>query len=475
MRASSPEELEAFLAGHEPVGSGAAFKPGDEFGEWRIAAFAGKGGNGEVYRAVHAELGTEAALKVLMKDGAEGHFRQEAKLLSGINQECFPRFYSFGEVHGHLYYTMEWLEPVTRLPKEDGKVAELMIAVSKAVAELHRRGLAHRDIKPKNIMFREGKPVLIDFGLVERIGTQVAKGEGTRQYAAPEQFSGGEVSEANDIHALGVLANGCFEGNPPPEWARIISRATSSILDRRYQTVTEFILAITQRNRSKRLWQIAAMSLALGAAFLGIYGWHKSRDPDKLHWRNLCHVATTNLVARELVYERWETNKVGNTVMALPAELRYRNTTNEIRETVIELAKGSHSFLRPINLPDGNYRVKGPGRLTAEIIGSGNVTMRLDNCEFDNLTMLPPPENNIRYIAERGSRLNFANLDENRKVLENMAIPDASNAEVRFRGQLSSQDRRKKALEEASGPYIENMDEEARDKFFIERIRSGRQ
>lgn len=87
-----------------------------------------------------------------------------------------------------------------------------------------------------------GEPVLIDLGLVKDVTLPVvhrgeslsivngkAVGVGTPRYAAPEQFAGGEISPAADIHALGMLANDCFGGNPPLPWARIIRRSTSSI------------------------------------------------------------------------------------------------------------------------------------------------------------------------------------------------------------------------------------------------------
>lgn len=413
MRASTIAEIDDFLTQRLPLESGAAFKPGDEFGEWRITALIAKGGNGEVYRVEHAGLGSAAAIKILMKEREAEHFRAEAKMLSETKSDLFPRFHSFGEAHGHLYYTMELLEPAP-LPRDDGQIAEFVIAVANAADELHRRGLVHRDIKPQNILFRGKQPVLIDFGLVEKIGAPVSKGAGTRKYAAPEQFAGGEVSETIDIHALGVLADKCFAGNPPPTWARIISRSTSSIPERRFGNAAAFVRAVKYRHALKRLAQAAAIALVGGFVALGIYGLSQPRDEEEMRWRELCHSSTTNVVEQTLVYQRLTTNHVGNTTMVLPIEQWFLNTTNEIRETVVDLANGDHGFLRPIRLADGYYRIKGPGILTADIMGSGNVTMRLDNCKFNNQTKILPPENGIWYIPGPGSCLDFANLDKSR-------------------------------------------------------------
>ena len=104
-------------------------------------------------------------------------------------------------------------------------------------------------------------PVLADLGLAKDIATPdignptsdiTVGGVGTPGYGAPEQMERGEASVASDIHALGVLADRCFDGEPPKIWRRIIERATSSIPERRYQSVEEFLHAVRRRN----LWRI---------------------------------------------------------------------------------------------------------------------------------------------------------------------------------------------------------------------------
>ena len=304
-RARSPsgppptDDLAALCAAHAPIPTNGHFPPGTTFGDWRLTAFIGRGGNGEVYCAEHASLGTPAAVKVLMRedDRAKARFAREAKLLANLKSDAFPRFFAYGEANGHPYLAMELLEP-GELPTGERAIARFLLKVCDAVSELHTLGYIHRDIKPSNILWRTGTtgvppvvaatsaalppvgparragrptgttgvppvavPVLSDLGLVKNVQlpnhltTQLPNhpttlgGVGTPGYGAPEQLERGEATVASDIHALGVLADRCFDGNPPRAWARIIQRATSSIPAQRYPSVAAFVRAIHQCHR----------------------------------------------------------------------------------------------------------------------------------------------------------------------------------------------------------------------------------
>lgn len=269
------DSISAMCAAHGPVASACRFAAGTVFGDWRVTAFIGRGGNGEVYCAEHVSLGTPAAVKVLVRDEphAKERFTREAKLLSQLRSKSFPQFYSYGEANGCPYLAMELLEP-GELPSGDRNVARFLFSVCDAVAELHSRGYIHRDIKPSNILWRTGTaggspvavPVLADLGLVKSIMTSdggrstsdvTLGGVGTPGYGAPEQMERGEATVSSDIHALGVLADCCFDGKPPRTWARIIRRATSSIPAHRYPTVAALARAI----RWRHLRRDAQMSL----------------------------------------------------------------------------------------------------------------------------------------------------------------------------------------------------------------------
>ena len=258
------ESVEAFLSSHEPIDEPHLLADGQIVGEWSIRTFLGRGGNGEAYRATHTLLGIEAAIKVLTRNDelTRTRFRREAQIISTKAHPAFPHFFAFGELDGTPYLVIELLESYP-LPGSDKDVAKYLIRVCEGVACLHGLGLVHRDIKPQNVLRRKGsdQPVLIDLGLAKditlppaHVGVSLsivngrAVGVGTPKYAAPEQFAGGEISPAADIHALGMLANECFQGKPPRCWGRIIRRSTSSIPNQRYATIVDFVKAIKRRH-----------------------------------------------------------------------------------------------------------------------------------------------------------------------------------------------------------------------------------
>ena len=263
--------------------SGASLPDGSEVGRWRIVAFVARGGSGEVYRAVETEGSRTAALKILHRtdDAAVARFAREVQVLSELRDRAFPVFFESGTFGGRPWYATEFLQPLD-MPATDRAVARFIVAVCRGAGALHARGFVHRDIKPANILFRKDEPVLIDLGLLKKAETPALHtggtvsvvdgrpvGVGTPGYAAPEQFMGGEISPAADIHAIGVLASVCFGGRPPRAWRAIIRRATSSLPGERYPDVAALARAVRLRHLPTTLGAAAvAVALATGAAVL---------------------------------------------------------------------------------------------------------------------------------------------------------------------------------------------------------------
>jgi len=472
------DSLESHCAAHTPVTPSCRFPAGTVFGDWRLTAFIGRGGNGEVYCAEHVSLGTSAAVKVLMREEerAKKRFAREAELLAKMKSEAFPRFFAYGEANAAPYLAMELLEP-GELPSGDRNVARFLLSVCDAVAELHSRGYIHRDIKPSNILWRRGRPaavdgrarspvsperseprkrwlqgcaphpvacpVLTDLGLAKEIASPGAEhqtsniklqtltlgGVGTPGYGAPEQMERGEATVASDIHALGVLADACFRGNPPRMWARIIRRATSSIPAHRYPSVIAFARAIRRRNFLLGVSAFVAVIALSGLCLSCFYSWWTQSGREVWRWRALCDRGKIVSVSRIC-------EPLDESHPKYPGSI-VRYVTNRVDGTILNLPQDTLSFARPILLKPGEYRIVGPGRLDADLSGPSNAVVRLKDCVLNNTTSVPYPQNGIHYVFEGGAYLNFVNLDRNIEHRRYIHSDGKSRNALRFRGPMT--------------------------------------
>ena len=446
------DSISAMCAAHGPIVSDGRFPIGTVFGDWRVTAFIGRGGSGEVYCAEHIALGTSAAVKVLVRDEprAKERFTREAKLLSELKSASFPQFYSYGEANGCPYLAMELLEP-GELPSGDRNVARFLLSVCDAVAELHSRGYIHRDIKPSNILWRTGTtgvspvavPVLSDLGLAReivlpsaelqtsniRLQTLTLGGVGTPGYGAPEQMERGEATVASDIHALGVLADACFRGNTPRTWARIIRRATSSIPAHRYPSVVAFARAIRRRNLLLGVSAFVAVIALSGLCLSCFYSWWTQSGREVWRWRALCDYGEIVSVSRIC-------EPLDESHPKYPGSI-VRYVTNRVDGTILNLPKDTLSFTKPILLKPGEYRIIGPGRLDVDLSGPSNAVVRLKDCVLNNTTSVPYPQNGIHYVFEGGAYLNFVNLDRNIEHRRYIHSDGKSRNALRFRGPMT--------------------------------------
>ena len=452
------DALEDFLDGHEPIAGDASIATGTVLSGWRIVAFLGRGGNAEVYRVVHLSLPLQGALKILMRNEPTHveRFKRETVLLSDLRHRAFPRFLGSGETEGRPYIVMELLEPM-ELPRKDKAVAKFLVSVAEGVKALHARGIIHRDLKPQNIMRRKDfSPVIIDLGLAKRYSPlsrlrspptlSVVDGKrvglGTPRYAAPEQFSGGEISPAADIHALGMLADECFGGKAPLCWTRIIRRCSSSIPFLRYQSADAFIRAVKHRHWLRNILFAFLVLGALAAAVVVSTFEHAvpaeplapAEDPEVVAWRGLAENMTTNIVELgEVAYEI--TNKIGRITSI---DKVYRNVTNEIDLMLVRLNSVTNKFERPIHLEEGRECwIVGPGILDAEFLAPTGTIVRLEQCVFLNRTRTPIDVSKIHYKLIDGVYMNFPELDEPSSrafVREYINDHNSTDNKVRFRG-----------------------------------------
>ena len=214
-----------------------------EIAGYRIEALVGRGGMGEVYRAVQLDLGRRVALKVLAPElAADERFRRrflrESRIAASIDHPSIIPIYQTGEQGELLYIAMRYVDgpDLATLLRREGhleppRVLAIMTQVASALDAAHARGLVHRDVKPANILLATGRGgadghcYLCDFGLIKQVDSeQVASAltatdqfVGTIPYVAPEQIEGTAVDGRTDVYSLACVLFQCLTGSVPFE------------------------------------------------------------------------------------------------------------------------------------------------------------------------------------------------------------------------------------------------------------------
>ncbi len=209
-------------------------------GRYRILGTLGRGGMGAVYDAQHTGTGQRVAIKTLLLDTAQEpqavrRFFMEAKLTASLQHPNTIKVFDFGQSDDGIFFlAMERLqgetlgERLTRYTATGQRMAEqeaahIAVAVLRSLAEAHRVGLVHRDLKPGNIFVHDlggGETMVkvLDFGIAKNAETQLtASGTslGTPAYMSPEQVMGGELDGRSDLYSLGVVLYQCVAGRVP--------------------------------------------------------------------------------------------------------------------------------------------------------------------------------------------------------------------------------------------------------------------
>ena len=242
-------------------------------GQWRLVREIGHGAYGVVYLAVGSD-GKRAAVKVCRREeiGEERYARElrGARLYSAIPRTtglvCMKElvekpwgFYSVMDLADHEFdgeFSEETYRPKTlasilggvkALPLDES--VKLGIALAKGLETLQRHHLLHRDIKPGNVIYVDGRPVLSDPGLVVE-ESEAASLVGTPGYVPPENFT----AAVGDVYSLGLTLKAASFGRSIedidkgpaleadtsaaqfPAWWRILNKATDPTPSRRYQS-----------------------------------------------------------------------------------------------------------------------------------------------------------------------------------------------------------------------------------------------
>ena len=208
---------------------------GGEFGKYVLTDRLGKGGMGEVWKAIDTELRRSVALKFLhSEDPLElSRFEREAHLAASLSHANIGAIHEIGEIDGRHYLAMQYVpgQTLEKYPKDDRRLmARLIRDASRAVDHAHRNGVLHRDIKPANLMVEEVddgcRVVVLDFGIARAIegGEKLSMtGDvvGTATYMSPEQAKGGQLDERADVYSLGATLYEVLTGKNPFDGANV--------------------------------------------------------------------------------------------------------------------------------------------------------------------------------------------------------------------------------------------------------------
>jgi serine/threonine protein kinase len=216
---------------------------GTKLGTHEITALLGKGGMGEVYRALDTRLKREVAIKILPDEFATdadrvSRFQREAEVLASLNHPNIATIHNLEETSGTRYIVLELVggetlaDRIKRSPIPIEEALGIAKQICDALEAAHERGIIHRDLKPANIKLTpDGKVKVLDFGLAKAFQPQPQSSFsnsptlmgasvpgiilGTAAYMSPEQAKGLEANQTTDIWAFGCVLYEMLTGGGP--------------------------------------------------------------------------------------------------------------------------------------------------------------------------------------------------------------------------------------------------------------------
>ncbi|KAA3615220.1 MAG: hypothetical protein DWQ01_00420 [Planctomycetota bacterium] len=216
-------------------------QPGHCLADFRLESELGRGGMGVVYKAKQLSLDRTVALKLIplspiqSRDEQRQVLEREGRLLAGLRHEALVTVYAVGVTSAFAWVAMDlvkgcnlrqWIEIGFQETAGNGSrrnrlpaLLPVLQRVAGALAEAHRKGIVHRDVKPENILVDDqGRAFLADFGLAREANhgsaTFTRAFVGTPRYASPEQIRGEAPSPKSDVFAFGAMAFEAITGQP---------------------------------------------------------------------------------------------------------------------------------------------------------------------------------------------------------------------------------------------------------------------
>lgn len=242
---------EQFLEQELPTPVNECSPAGKTIGAYRLISRIGQGGMGSVWLAERSDGRFERRVAVKFLNFALAgktaeRFKREGRILARLADPHIAELIDAGvTANGEPYLVLEHVDgaPIDgycdELRLDIPTRIQLFLDVLSAVSRAHANLIVHRDIKPSNILVRQdGQAKLLDFGIAKLLANDAdpsvptaLTGEGvgamTPQFAAPEQMTGGPITTATDVYALGVLLYVLLSGQHP---ARECLRSTADLV-----------------------------------------------------------------------------------------------------------------------------------------------------------------------------------------------------------------------------------------------------
>jgi len=198
---------------------------------YKIVDKVGIGGSSTVYLARDIKTNEIVAIKILHPNFAQDkkfvqRFIREINIIMNLKHPNILKLYDYGFVDDMPYFVTEYIQGKTlkEILKEKGRLSvdeakKIILDVLNVLSYVHKNGIvAHRDIKPGNIMIdKEGNVKLMDFGIAKIEGSSLTQDTSfyTPLYASPEQIKGERVDIRSDIYSLGATFYEMIVGKPP--------------------------------------------------------------------------------------------------------------------------------------------------------------------------------------------------------------------------------------------------------------------
>jgi serine/threonine protein kinase len=210
----------------------------------------GAGGMATVYLARDLKHTRDVAVKVMKPEltaavGSE-RFLREIQITAQLNHPHILSLHDSGEADDLLYYVMPYISAGSlrlRLKREAPLAFQETIRINAQIASAldhaHKHRVIHRDVKPENILFWEGLPVVADFGIAKAVSeadrdhlTRTGVPVGTPGYMSPEQAMGYTVlDERTDVYSLACVVYEMLIGATPAVWAAGDAQRLGRFLD----------------------------------------------------------------------------------------------------------------------------------------------------------------------------------------------------------------------------------------------------